>query len=260
MNSTGTTDSTNTDDVAARLEREAAFHDHTAEDDTRLPAVKFYAASKASEDLYASLILQNINGKRILEYGCGTGGHTAELAQRGALLTGIDISPGAIAVAQKTVDEAGVADRVDLHVMNAEAMDFEDNTFDTVFGNSILHHLDLDACYKEINRVLKPGGLAVFNEPLAYNPLINWYRNRTPHMRTVDEHPMLIEDIERAGEVFSSVDMHFFHLTSLATVPFRNTALFKPLYAAAEGFDRVLMKVIPPLRKWAWRVVIVLRK
>lgn len=37
-----------------------------------------------------------------------------------------------------------------------------------------------------------------FSEPLGHNPIINWYRNRTPEMRTEDEHPLLIKDIEFA--------------------------------------------------------------
>ncbi|MBC8144198.1 MAG: class I SAM-dependent methyltransferase [bacterium] len=244
----------------ARLEREAAFHDQTGDDYTREPAVKFYAAARNSHNHFIDTVRMHARDGRVLDYGCGTGGSTCTIAQSGARVTGIDISPGAIAVAQQKVRDAGLGDRVDLHVMNAEELAFDDNTFDVVCGSSVLHHLDLDACYREIHRVLKPGGVAVFDEPLGHNPLINWYRNRTPEMRTVDEHPMMASDIDMGRELFADVDIRYFHISSLATVPFRNTALFNPMYAVAEALDRLAMRLIPPLRMWAWRIVMVMRK
>jgi hypothetical protein len=40
-----------------------------------------------------------------------------------------------------------------------------------------------------------PAGWALFSEPLGHNPLVNWYRNRTPEQRTEDEHPLLLSSI-----------------------------------------------------------------
>lgn len=248
------------DDVAARLQREAAFHDQTAEDDTRLRATKFYAIARNSHGFFLDTIFSNANGRRVLDYGCGTGSNTCDLARRGATVTGIDISPGAIEVARKKAVEAGLDARIDLHVMNAEKLELPDNTFDLVCGTGILHHLDLDRCYREIHRVLKPGGVAVFEEPLGHNPLINWYRNRTPEMRTEDEHPLMLRDIEHARRIYRKVDVHYYHITSLATVPFRNTPLFDPLYAVAEGLDRLLMRLVPSLRGWAWMSILLMTK
>jgi 2-polyprenyl-3-methyl-5-hydroxy-6-metoxy-1,4-benzoquinol methylase len=248
------------DEVEARLRREAEFHDHTAVDDTRKPAEKFYAIARRSSDYFRSKIFTGIEGKRVLDYGCGTGWNSCDLASHGAIVTGIDISPGAIEVGRQRAKEEGLADRVDLRVMNAEKLELADNTFDIVCGNGILHHLDLDACYREIHRVLKPGGIAVFQEPLGHNPLINWYRNRTPEMRTEDEHPLLMADIERARSIYRDVDVRYYHLTSLAIVPLRNTPLFNPLYALTEAVDSVLMTVIPPLRGWGWMAVMVMTK
>lgn len=247
------------DESLSRLEREAAFHDQTAEDETREPAAKFYAATRTSHDFYIDTIRNYARGGDVLDYGCGTGERTCTIARSGAHVIGIDISSGAIAVAAQKVREAHLEDRIELRVMNAEALEFADASFDVVCGTSILHHLDLDASYREIRRVLKPGGVAVFDEPLGHNRLINWYRRRTPQMRTVDEHPMLIEEIEKARDVFAQIDVRYFHIASLATVPLRNTALFKPLYAVAEAIDRGIMTLVPPMRRWAWRVVMILR-
>ena len=70
--------------------------------------------------------------------------------------------------------------------------------FDYVFGNGILHHLDLDKAYLEIARVLKPGGKAYFMEPLLGHPLVQVFRWATPGRRTADEKPMDFAAIESA--------------------------------------------------------------
>ena len=54
--------------------------------------------------------------------------------------------------------------------------------FDAVLGKQILHHLDLGVAIPEIVRVLRPGGRAVFLEPLIHNPLLEGYRRLTPHL------------------------------------------------------------------------------
>jgi ubiquinone/menaquinone biosynthesis C-methylase UbiE len=247
-------------DVQQRLEREAAFHDVSFSSEVRADAYKFYTVTVTAVRRYQDLIFQNIAGKRVLEYGCGTGSSAFDLARSGATVVGIDISPVAIEMAARKAEEEGVGNSTEFQLMNAEELEFPDSSFDLICGTGILHHLDLEKSYSEIARVLAPGGRAVFSEPLGHNPLINWYRNRTPHMRTPDEHPLLARDLEMARKYFPTVDMRFFQLCSLGVVPFRSTPLFKPLYAVAEGVDRVMMKVVPGLKWWAWNVVIELRK
>ena len=75
-----------------------------------------------------------------------------------------------------------------------------------------------------------------------------------------DEHPLLRADIELARRYFSDVEMEFFHFTSLGIVPLRNTPLFRPLLALADGFDKIIMSVIPPLKWWGWSGVMEMRK
>ncbi len=95
-------------------------------------------------------------GDRVLEVGCGQGHLTKCLAERGIDIVGIDANPHAPAVAG--------TDRV-LH-MNAEALDFADESFDTVISVHAIEHIPpLDAALKEMARVLKPGGRALFIYP-----------------------------------------------------------------------------------------------
>jgi SAM-dependent methyltransferase len=202
----------------------------------------------------------DICGKRVLEYGCGEGSYGFDLAAAGAIVTGIDISPVAIEHAVQDARRRNLSASICFSVMNAEQTTFPDKTFDLVCGTSILHHLDLSASYGEIARILKPAGRAIFVEPLGHNPVINWYRRRTPAMRTADEHPLLMSDLRLAREFFRRVDLKYYHCLDLLTVPLRNSFLFTPACHFASGVDRMLMAILPPFRRWAWTVTIVMVK
>jgi ubiquinone/menaquinone biosynthesis C-methylase UbiE len=108
-------------------------------------------------------------GAVALELGCGTGIFLAQVAPAGARLRGLDLSPDLLARARARVAGAGAPS---LDCGNAEQMPYGDQTFDTVYGSSVLHHLDLDRALREIFRVLKPGGQIVFAEPNIMNPQV----------------------------------------------------------------------------------------
>jgi SAM-dependent methyltransferase len=145
--------------------------------------------------------------------------------------------------------------------MNAEATTFADGRFDAVVGSGILHHLDLDAAAAELARILDPRGTAVFLEPLGHNPLVNLYRRLTPDLRTEDEHPLRVEDLRRLHWDFAEVDVTFHVLTALAAVPVTRFGRLGSLVARGlDRLDRVLFRLVPPLRRFAWIVVIRLRR
>ena len=192
----------------------------------------------------------------MLEYGCGADSWAPHLAHRGADVTGIDISPVAVEEAERRAASNGGMDRLSFQVMNAEQLEFEDESFDLIFGGAILHHLDLEQAYSEISRTLRPGGRAVFLEPMGHNPLIRLYRRRTPEYRTVDEHPLLTKDIEAGRRHFGRIDENYFHMLVLGAVPLRNTRLFSPVRRTLDAVDRFLIRHVPPLRKHAWMVVL----
>jgi len=72
-----------------------------------------------------------------------------------------------------------------------------------VCGSGTLHHLYIDAAFKELVRVLKPNGCVVFFEPLGHNFLINLYRKLTPSMHSEDEHPLLAKMLNYFGNISS---------------------------------------------------------
>ncbi len=249
--------------MEARLERELEFHNKRFAAGTRgadkpgglTDVEKFYSVVERSRSDYWESIQEGCAGKQILEYGCGTGSHAFSLAKQGARVTGIDISDVAVEKARRQA-EAERIQGLDFIAMNAEELKFEDNTFDLICGTAILHHLDLGKAFPELARTLKPGGRAVFVEPLGHNPAINFYRWLTPSVRTPDEHPLLMRDFRLARRWFEKVDVRCYHLLSLCAVPFRRRRSFGRLLRWLDAVDAGLFRAAPFMRRYAWATVV----
>jgi SAM-dependent methyltransferase len=108
-------------------------------------------------------------GRRALELGCGTGVFLAQVAASGAELVGLDLSSDLLERARGRLQGQ---DHVRLVRGNAENLPFPAGAFDAVYGSSVLHHLDLARALAEAQRVLRPGGAAVFAEPNIVNPQV----------------------------------------------------------------------------------------
>src|ERR1700730_3247980 len=160
---------------------------------------RFYSVVRSSDEFYFKWLRDNATGKKVLDFGCGSGFHTIQTAQFAAHVTGIDISPEALRLAPANRKTAGLADKTTFAVMDAEALTLEPASFDVVSVRGVLHHMDLDAALGQIRRVLRPNGKAIFLEALANNPIIHAYRERTPHLRTAWEtqHILHFEDSEK---------------------------------------------------------------
>jgi ubiquinone/menaquinone biosynthesis C-methylase UbiE len=237
-------------DDPKRIEREKEFHNKTFAHSVRDDALRFYSVMKPTNEYFEGQLTARAQGRRVLEYGCGPGTHSFRLAVVAERVVGIDISDVAIDQARDRAKAKGV-ENTEFHVMDAERLTFPDASFDLVCGRAIVHHLDVQRCFSTVARVLKPGGSALFHEPLGYNPLINLYRKMTPKMRTVDEHPLLKRDLTTAREYFERVEMHPFVLTALGAVPFKDTVLFKPLLRTLTALDSLLFRIpLVPLLAW----------
>jgi len=242
-------------DDNARLRREKEFHDERFAAEEERSAGRFYSITGASAADYAATVQRIEPPARVLELGCGLSSQTWHLLARGVEVTAIDISPVAIEAARRRQEELGLQGGTFLE-MNAEELDFDDESFDAVVGSGILHHLDTDRGAAEAARVLRPDGRLVLLEPMGHNPAINAYRRRTPDQRTDDEHPLLVADFEILARHFRHVDLRYFHLLSLATLAFSRSSHFEQVLGALEGADRRLFERVPPARRWAWMVVI----
>ena len=242
-----------------RLVREKDFYDRCNRDLAEYGAGRFYAVTSAGRSCFRARLGGDLTGRRVLECGCGPGGYAFFLAHRGGRVTGIDISSEAIERAQAKAESLGARD-LSFRQMNVEALDFPDAEFDLICGNAILHHLELHRALSELARCLKPGGQAVFVEPLGHNPLINLYRRLTPQYRTPDEHPLLTSDIAMFRRHFESVETEFFHFFTLAAVPWRRMPGFAGLVRVLGALDQAMFAVLPFTKPWGWTCVITLSR
>lgn len=239
--------------------RESEFFDHAYTTGSRKAVGRIYAITRNRIRAYEQMIYGDVAGRKVLEYGCGTGSHSLEIARRGGEVVGIDISAVGIEKARARAAEAGVTG-ADYQVMDAEQMTFPAATFDLVIGEGILHHLSLEKSYAEIARVLKPTGRAVFMEPLGHNLAINLFRRATPTMRTPDEHPLLRGDLKLVDRYFAAKHFEHYHLLSFGALLFLRTRMFYPVLNFLDAADRVLFKLLPPLKLTSWYTIMIMSK
>jgi len=220
--------------------------------------MKFYSITRRSFAYRDSLVYTDIGKKTVLDYCCGNGEIGNEMAQKGAgKVYGIDISEVAVKNATQLSQRNGLSDLCTFQVMDAEHTTFDDSYFDLIHEYGALHHLDLDAAFKELARTLKPEGKVVCTEALRHNPFIHYYRGRTPHLRTKweYEHILGVPEIMSGSKYFGEINVRFFHIAALAAVPFRKSSFFLPFLSLLESFDRIFQR-IPYLQKMAWVAVI----
>jgi ubiquinone/menaquinone biosynthesis C-methylase UbiE len=195
-----------------RLHRERAFHDELAatldpltmppQEPGPLEAAMFEAA-------------RIVPGVKVLDLGCGSGDLIIHLLSLGADVTGIDLSPGMLALAEERVRVFGDGRTAELHVTAAESMDLDSDAYDVVVGRFILHHLQIGRAAPQIARILRPGGRAVFAENSARNPILMAARRHVagrfgvPRLGTEDEHPLSKGDIASLEPFFADVTSSF---------------------------------------------------
>lgn len=122
----------------------------------------------------AGFFLESLNaapGLRALELGCGSGVFLERAATSRARIVAIDLSLEMLAQVREKLSKT-TSDRPRLLCADAQRLPFRDESFDVVFGSSVLHHLDLPTALREVHRVLRRGGHIVFAEPNMLNPHI----------------------------------------------------------------------------------------
>jgi SAM-dependent methyltransferase len=167
---------------------------------------------------------------RALEVGAGTGYFSLNLLQAGVIAhaTCTDIAPGMIATLRENADRLEL--EVDARTADAEALPFDDGSFDLVLGHAVLHHLpDLDQAWREFHRVLAPGGVAIFaGEPSRHGDRIAAFPKRAanrlaPAWRTLMRASAAQEGQSDGGsenhQLESMVDVHAFTPEQLAGPP-----------------------------------------
>ena len=201
--------------------------------------------------------LGDVTDLPILDFGCGHGMAAVVLARRGARVTALDLSFGYLDEAHRRA----LANQTAISFVQAdgERLPFADASFARVWGNAVLHHLDLGKAAPELRRVLRPGGVAVFCEPWGENPLLNWARRRFPYpgkQRTPDERPLQHKHLRLLGSVFSKVEVQGYELLSMA----RRVLRSRKLIAHLDEWDAMLLTRIPALQRFCRYAVLTLRR
>ena len=242
----------------SRKKHEKDYHNKRFKSNLRKKADSNYVISNSIKHEYECVLEKICTNKKVLEIGCSGGGRICHLASLGNHMTGIDISESAIEQAIETSDNQNLVD-VEFKVMDAENLTFEDNSFDIVYGNGILHHLDLEHIYTELNRILRPGGTALFIEPMGHNAFINLYRKMTPSYRTKTEHPLQMADIRVTKNYFKDMRTKYYYLFTILSIPFKSMFFFRPLLWMLETIDRIFFTIFPFTRRFAWMVLLELK-
>ncbi|WP_337692465.1 class I SAM-dependent methyltransferase [Ornithinimicrobium pratense] len=112
-----------------------------------------------------------MDGRRVLDAGCGSGPLAAALRERGALVSAFDLSPGMVTLARERL-----GDDVDVQVADlGERLPYDDDSFDVIVCSLALHYLeDWAAPLAELRRVLRPGGRLIISVPHPFVYLFNY--------------------------------------------------------------------------------------
>lgn len=254
------------------LGRERAAWDEVGKDFAKI--AHEYTPERAISD-HPSLgeairLLGDIRGRSILDCGCGAGYLSAYLAFRGAFVSGFDISEGMLRIASQTVRGNGTTGGVHLALANFGRLPFRDASFDLAIGAWILHHTEsLDEAIRELKRVLKPKGKALFAETWGENPFLVLARKHLAgrfgiaRCGTPTEHPLLESDVIKMREIFPEVNLYFpdFVFFKLAA---RSIFRWKPSMAlitdALVRLDAFIGRRLPALRPYGYYCVVELNK
>ena len=210
--------------------------------------------------------LRDIRGREVLDFGCGDGALSVILARLGGRVTAVDISPELIDVAQKRATLEGVGDRIQFLVTDVTTSPLRADWFDAVVCNLVLHHVDLPSVLPRIVSALKPGGTAVFVEPISLSPRLQRVRDLVPIDKRASpgERPLSGEDVGLVLDQLADPQTTYFNLLGRLRrlLPNRHkTDIGYPVTRGClfllYGIDRLLLTLSPRLRTWCGTVAVV---
>ena len=118
-------------------------------------------ASRTKGDIVRNFVRP---GMAVLDVGCGTGDLAVRAAQVGALVTGVDISEGMLAVARERIKQNGLENKVVLHHAGVVEIDtlFDENSFDLITSTLVISELygeEREWAFRELYRILKSANI-----------------------------------------------------------------------------------------------------
>lgn len=163
-------------ELSERQQRELEYHrEHAAKHRALIERPVDYSVFDRPErkwwnaywQMFAWLCAQDLQGRRVLVVGCGFGDDALRLAKRGAVVSAFDLSPDSLAIARAIAAREGL--EIDFREMPAEALAYPDDSFDMILARDILHHVDIPATMRELERVARPQAVFVVNEIYSHS-------------------------------------------------------------------------------------------
>jgi SAM-dependent methyltransferase len=151
---------------------------------------------------YVFHLLGPLQNKTVVDLGCGEGLNTVILAALGAHVISVDISDESLRLTEERARVNKVNQNITFLHADAAGIPIENNTADLVLCCAILHHVDCVAVANQLRRFLKPGGRAVFLEPLRGPELFAAMKNALPKAPDVsdDECPLTMAQVMAVSE------------------------------------------------------------
>jgi 2-polyprenyl-3-methyl-5-hydroxy-6-metoxy-1,4-benzoquinol methylase len=214
----------------------------------------------------------SVDGKRILEVGCGSGVLSVALAASGAHVTAVDVSAGGLRVTRERAAFFGVGDRVETVQSPAETLELREQSYDLFIAKSVIHHVLIDVAMPRCYRFLRPGGRGAIIEPQS-NPVLDFAREHLPYPNKDADGEHGTDEfftramIERIIGHFDRGDWRAFRLLGMlekfvvgsgrgfAARQVRERRV-RRLRGVVDPIDERLFRWVPPLRRLAQLVVI----
>jgi SAM-dependent methyltransferase len=151
------TDNPMTYDWRGEITYEPGSPEHLAEVERRFLAEAWFAQAPGERPFSGLIPYAGLKDKDVLEIGCGTGVHARLLAEAGARLSAVDLTPTAVELTRRRLELAGLSG--DVREADAEHLPYDDASFDFVWSWGVIHHSEhTERVVDEIARVLRPGG------------------------------------------------------------------------------------------------------
>lgn len=248
------------------LEREIAWHREMAKTLKlfKMPAseIEKYTktpAASSNPKQYMFSHMNPIEGKVILDFGCGDGVTAIQLAMMGAKkVIGFDLSPDLIQYAIRLANMNDVGKKCEFYEAEATTFNLGIKIYDIILVDNVMHHLPREkfqGILKRINRSLKPDGKVIFREPINYLTWLNSFKRVIGYSAdaTEDEHELSYPDVMTIASSFDIVTEKYFSILDRVAM---STGLKKARFAA-QRIDRALLGLMPALMKrFAGTVVI----
>jgi len=194
--------------MSTREERESEFWDH------ELRSLDSYIAEYRAPLANAVAVLDALEplaGARVLDFACGAGVLSAQLAARGATVVGVDIAPATIERARELC--AAVGQTAEFRCVDLTKGRTDLGRFDRVAGQFALHHIDIGLFAPILASYLDPAGRGAFLETMFTNPVFRLARSALPgrfgvaRFGTDDEHPIDARALAALRKSFDHVEL-----------------------------------------------------